>query len=191
MLDAEGSPVGATLLNGTVLRKGDFLLEGKGLRRSRVASVGYEAGVVEIADPILDEDLLPGQTILVAPDTFADCLTVERRIDATRFSIGDEDPQVAGGPVTGIDPDRGHIATPVPNPHARVGMTVLNSRMEPQGRFAERDESGWLLDRGDLGTLTPDSFPKTAGDENPRFSVVMAAPGDEVLIPHLAQFSRG
>jgi hypothetical protein len=189
-LDESGEPIGATLLNGTVLRRGDFLLEGKGLRRSRIASVDYEAGVVEIEDPILGEDLLPGQTILVAPDSFGDCLTVERRIDATRFSISDEDLQVAGGPITGIDPDRSHIATPVPNPHARVGMTVLNSRMEPQGCLVERDESGWILDRGGLGPLTPDNFPKAAGDETPRFSVVMAAPDDEVLIPHLAQFSR-
>jgi hypothetical protein len=65
-------------------------------------------------------------------------------------------------------------------------MTVLNSRMEPQGRLAERVESGWVLDRTDLGPLSIGSFPREAGDDTPRFSVVMAARGDEVVIPHLA-----
>ncbi len=187
-LDESGDPVRAMLLNGTKLAMGDFSLEGKGLRRSKIVSVDYDGGMIEIADPLLDEDLLPGQVILVEPNSFADCVTLQKVIDKTCFSIGNEDLQVAGGPIVDIRPEENQILTSAANPHAQIGMTVFNSFKEPQGRLAEQIESGWTLDRTGLSPLKPEDFPKAEGDRTPRYSVVMAAPGDEVCIPHLAQF---
>ncbi len=184
-LDEEGHPRRAMLLNGTELRAGAFSMKGKGLRSSRIVSVDYAGGVIEIADPLLSEDLSPGQVILIAPEGFADSVTVQRVIDRTHFSIGDEDLRVGGGPVSGVRAGEREIVTPVPCPHVRTGMTVLNSRLEPQGRLAERTKEGWRLE-GD----GPLHFPQAGGDATPRFSVVAAGPGDAVAIPHLALFER-
>jgi len=183
-LDGEGHPRRAMLLNGTELRAGAFSMKGKGLRRSRIASVDYAGGVIEIADPVLD-DLSPGQVILIDPEGFAEAVTVQRVIDRTHLSIGDEDLRVGGGPVSGVRPEEREILTPVSSSHARIGMTVVNSRLEPQGRLAERTKEGWRLE-GD----GPLNFLKAAGDPTPRFSIVAAGPGDEVAIPHLALFER-
>ena len=188
--DGGGDAVRAMLLNGVELAMGDFSLKGKGLRRSKIVSVDYDGGTVEIADPLLHGDLLPGQTILVAPDGFADCVTLQKVISKTRFSIGNEDLRVAGGPIIDIRPGENQILSGATNPHAQIGMTVFNSRKAPQGRLAEKIESGWTLDRTGLGPLKPEDFPKAKGDRTPRYSVVMAAPGDEVCIPHLTQFQR-
>lgn len=181
-LDEEGHPRRAMLLNGAELRAGAFSMNGKGLRKSRIVSLDYGKGTIEVADPLLD-DLSPGQVILIAPEGFADSVTVQRVIDRTHFSIGDEDLRVGGGPVSGVRAGEREIVTPVSCSHARVGMTVLNSRLEPQGRLAERTKEGWRLE-GD----GPLSFPKADGDSTPRFSIVAAGPGDEVAIPHLALF---
>jgi hypothetical protein len=62
-------------------------------------------------------------------------------------------------------------------------MTVLNSRLEPQGKLAAGDR--WTLDRTGLGPLKPGDFPAGEGGLGPRFAVVMAGPGDEVWIPDL------
>ena len=189
-LDESGTPVRAMLLNGAALSLGQFSLESRGLRRSTIVSVDYGNGLIEIADPILNDGLLPGEVVLVAPDTFADSLTLHRVIDGTHFSIGDEDLRVAGGPVLEVRPDENQILSSVPNPHARLGMTVLNSRQEPQGRLAEKTESGWALDRAGLGPLNQEDFPRGAGDSAPRYSVVVAGPGDTIAVPNLAQFER-
>lgn len=187
-LDAEGRPEKAMLLNGTDLRMGDFSLKGRGLRRSRIVSVDYAAGVIEIADPLLDGDLSPGQVILVAPEAFSDSVTVQKVIDRTHLSVGDEDLRVAGGPVSGVRSVEKEILTPVSNPHAQAGMTVINSRREPRGRLCERTRAGWRLDLD--RPLKPEDFPPAEGERTPRFSVVLAGPGDEVAIPHLSLFER-
>lgn len=188
VLDRDGQPIRAMLLNGTELRWGEFVLGGQGLRRSRIVAVDYAKGIVEIGDPLLDTELRPGQVILVAPDTFADCLTLHEVLDETHFSVGDEDFLVAGGPMLELDPDRNEVLSNVPHPHAQVGMMVLNSRHQPQGRFGEKTEAGWLLDRTGFSPDELPDFPKAEGDATPRYSIVMAGPGDEVVIPHLATF---
>jgi hypothetical protein len=181
-LDREGRPQRAMLLNGTELRVGAFSMQGKGLRRSRIVSVDYAGGVIEIADPLLD-DLSPGQVILIAPEGFAEAVTVQRVIDRTHLSIGDEDLRVGGGPVSGVRIAEREVVTPVASSHARPGMAVVNAPGEPQGRLAERTKEGWRLEgEGPL------NFPKTEGDATARFSIVAAGPGDEVAIPHVALF---
>ena len=126
--------------------------------------------------------------MLVAPNTFADCVTVRSVIDATHFSIGDEDLRVGGGPVNQVVPEKNRIVTSALSPQARPGMTVLNARLEPQGKLAAGDP--WTLDRGGLGNLKPEDFPSAEGGVGPRFAVVMAGPGDEVLVPSLALFRK-
>ncbi|MDA0748568.1 MAG: heparinase II/III family protein [bacterium] len=186
VLDAVGKPVRAMLLNGTELAMGDFRLEGKGVRKSRIVSVDYRSGVVEIADPVLGEDLRAGQAVRVAPDGFGDCVTLERVIDTTHFSIGSEDLQTAGGPVLAVEGDR--IVSSARNPHVRLGMTLLNSQGEPQGRVIEKMEDGWRVDRGELEPMRMEDFPQVEGDPGPRYSIVVAGPGDEVAIPNVARF---
>ena len=188
VLDARGEPVRAMLLNGTELSLGGFSLEGPGLQKSEITSVDYERGVVEIADPMLTRGSVPGQTIIVAPDSFADCLTVAGIVDETHFSIGDEDLRVAGGPVSEVIPAQNRIVTSVSMPHTQAGMIVLNSLHQPQGRLAGGE--GITLDRVGIGPLRPEDFPTGPGDSHPRFSVVMAGPGDAVLIPCLVIFER-
>ncbi len=187
-LDAAGKLEKAMLFNGTELSIGDLKLSSGGPQRSKIASVDYAHGIVEIADPVLSKHFLPGQTIIVAPDTFADCLTVQNVIDETHFSIGDEDVRTAGGPVNGVIPDENRIVTSVSTPHTQAGMTVLNSLSQPQGRLAE--DRNTILDRAGLGSLKPEDFPKAPDGSQARFSVVMAGPGDEVLIPSLVEFVR-
>ena len=188
ILDAAGQPARAMLLNGTQLTIGGFTLKGQGLRRSKILNVDYAKGIIQIADPLLGRDTLPGQTVLVAPNTFADCVTVRSVIDATHFSIGDEDLRVGGGPVNRIVPEKNRIVTSALSPQARPGMTVLNARLEPQGKLATGDP--WSLDRGGLGPLKAEDFPSAEGGVGPRFAVVMAGPGDDVLIPSLALFRK-
>ncbi len=102
----------------------------------------YANGIIEITDSVLGEDVRPGAVVLVKGNGFADSVTVRKIIDATGI-IGDEDLRVAGGPVAEV---RGNeIVTSVPNPNAGPGMTVLNSRFEPQGRLSKRAERGWFM----------------------------------------------
>ncbi len=187
-LDIDGKPLRAMLLNGTQLSIGDFALNSGGQQKTEIVSVDYANGIVEIADPLLTDLFLPGQVAIVAPDGFADSLTMQSVIDATHFSIGDEDLRVAGGPVNDVISDQNRIVTSVSTPHTEVGMTVLNSLLQPQGRLAGGDRI--TIDRGDMGLLEPESFPKEPDGSHPRFWVVMAGPGDELLIPSFVEFAR-
>ncbi len=184
-VDATGSVSRASMLNGLELVLGDFRLEGEGLRESRVVSVDYREGVVEIADPIL-EGVGRDQTVLVEPEGFADCLTVQAVIDDTHFSIGDEDVVVAGGPVKEVITGENRIVTHVEIPHAQPGMTVLNGENTPVGRVAAGRRL--TVDRANRDPLIAADFPGGAGGLDARFRVAMVGPGDLVCIPHLAVF---
>lgn len=189
-LDRNGVVDKAMLLNGTVLSTGDFTLKGKGLRRSRIVAVDYDSGVVEIADPVLGEDLRPGQTVLVEPDGFADCLTLQKVMDGTHFSIGDEEVLVAGGSVKQVMSDKSQMISNFAGRHAQPGMMMLNARGEPVGRVAAMDGKTWTLDRAGMAALTMNDFPTADNDPLPRYAVVIAAPGDKLAIPHLAVYAR-
>jgi hypothetical protein len=189
-LDRNGAVDKAMLLNGTILAIGDFVLNGKGLRRNRIVAVDYDRGLIEIADPLLTSDLRSGQTLLVEPNGFADCLTLHKVIDATRFSIGDEQVLVAGGSVKRVLSDKSQVISNFAGRHAQPGMMMLNARHEPVGRVSTRDGETWTLDRTGMTPLTIDHFPRTDTDLLPRYAVVIAAPGDELAIPHLAVYAR-
>jgi hypothetical protein len=190
VLDENGDPVRATMVNGQSLAFGPFEMQGRGERESRISQIDYSTGAIELEDPVLDAEVGPGIPILVAPEGFADCVTVEQVIDSRRFSIGDEDLQAAGGPVTAVRPEENRLVTTARNPHARVGMTVLNSRGEPQGRLASQADDGWILDRGDLGPMSDDSFPGSEGDAVPRYRVMVVGPGVAVRVPSLVRYER-
>jgi len=185
VLDAQNMPTKSMLLNGTQLAIGDYTVKGKGLRRSKIASVDYARGIIELADPILGEDVGPDTVLLVRGKGFNDCVTVGKVIDPTHFAIGDEDLILAGGPIKEV---RDHeIVTSVHTRYAREGMTVLNSRLEPVGRLGENTDKdwrykGWMIDRET--PLTPEDFPQKDGDSSPRYYVVMAGAGDEIIVPH-------
>ncbi len=183
VLGADGRAARAMLLNGTRLLLGRFSLAGKGRRRSKVASVDYERGIVHLADPVLDRRLRAGQTVLVAPGTFADSLTVREMLSPTELAVADAELRVGGGPVNQVLPEANRIVTSIASPHARVGMTVLNARGEPQGRLASGDR--WTLDRTGYPPLRPEHFPAAPGAAGPRFSIAMVGPGDEVVVPDL------
>ncbi|NPV47659.1 MAG: hypothetical protein HPY69_11920, partial [Armatimonadetes bacterium] len=145
VLDSTGAPVRAMLLNGRGLRLGDLRLEGAGLRRGRIAAVDYASGKITLTDPVVGADLRPGQTVLVNPEAHFGSVTLRQVLSPREFSIGDEDLRVGGGPVNDVVPDAGRIVTTAMSPHAQVGMTVLNSRGEVQGRLADGER--WTLDR--------------------------------------------
>lgn len=183
VVGAEGTPLRAMLLNGRGLRYGDLRLEGPGVRRSRIATVDYATGRITLTDPVVGSDLRPGQTVLVNPEAHFGSVTLRQVLGPREFSIGDEDLRVGGGPVNEVLPEASRIVTTAISPHAAVGMTVLNTRGEVQGRLADGER--WTLDRSGLPPLQPGDFP--AGDDGlgPRFSLVMAGPGDEVVLPSL------
>jgi hypothetical protein len=138
----------------------------------------------------MEDDLKPGQTIVVAPDSFGDCVTFQKKIDDTRFSIGEEDLRVAGGPVTGVDPATNQIVCPIQTYFARPGMTVINSRLEPQGRVTGPWQPRWTLDRTGYGPLSLQDFPPEKDGAAARYAVVVAGPGDEVWIPDLVEYGK-
>lgn len=185
-----GEVARAVLVNGRRLTFGGMELTGRGTARSRIASIDYPSGTIELTDPVLDGEVAVGSPVLISPEGFADCVTVRRVSGPTRFSIGDEDLQAAGGPVTEVRAGENRLVTTARNPHARVGMTVLNSLGEPQGRLAEATEDGWVLDRGDMGALSEASFPKASGDLTARYRVVVAGPGDAVRVPSVVRYDR-
>lgn len=175
--DANGKAMRAMLMNGTVLQVGGQAMKGHGVQKTTIASVDYERGVVEIADPVLTRDLRPGTVMLVRGKGFSDSVTLQKVIDKTHFSIGDEDLRVAGGPVKEVKGKE--LVTPVQTPNAAVGMTLLNSRLQPIGRLVKGTKEAWVIDRA----LSESDLPKADGDSNARFYIVMAGPGDEIWIP--------
>jgi hypothetical protein len=179
VLDAKGKPVKSMLLNGRILKYGGYVVKGKGIRRSTITSVDYSNGVIELADPVLTSDLGPDNVVLVRHKGFADCVTPRKVLDKKRFSIGDEDLRVAGGPVTELKPDE--ITTSARNRFALPGHTITNGSYEPLGRLTAKRPAGWMVQG--YKPLTWDSFKTAPGDAGPRYIVVMAARGDEVLIP--------
>ena len=187
-LDGAGAVDKAMLLNGQVLSLGEFKLQGKGLRRSRIVAVDYDKGVVQIADPLLGDDLRQGQTVLVEPAGFADCLTLQKVVDATHFSIGDEEVLVAGGSVKQVASDKSQVTGNFRGRYTQPGMMMLNAHDEPVGRITVVNDRTWTLNRDGMSPLTLDDFPVADGDATPRYAVVIAAPGDEVAIPHLALY---
>ena len=186
--DAQGEVYKGMLLNGTKLTAGELTLESPGQRKSTIVSVDYSTGTIEIADPLLAEPFVAGQQAVIAPDTFADSVTMRGVIDATHLSIGDEDLRVASGPIKELLPEQSRITTKVSIPHIQDGMTVLNGLMQPQGRITSGDRI--TIDRTGYGPLSAEAFPPGAGGSHPRFSVVMAAPGDTILIPSYVEFVR-
>ena len=188
VVDENGEPKKAMLLNGTELAIGDFALKSGGMHKTKIASVDYEKGIIEVADPVLRKHSCVGQVAIVAPDTFHDSVTMAGVIDETHFSIGDEDLRVAGGPVSDIEADKSRIVTCVSTPHAQDGMSVLNSLWQVQGRRIGGKPV--TLDREGRPALKLADFPAAAGSEQRRFTIVMAAPGDTILIPSLAIVER-
>ena len=183
VLDARGDVGKAMLYNGTQLRLGGFELRGHGARTSEIASIAD--GVVELTDPIVTESLRSGQALIVAPSSFVDCLTFRGRVDDRRFSIGDEDLLVAGGTVLSVDTDKRTVVSNTGPRNAQVGMTMLNAKGRPVGRVEQVGKT-WALDR----PVTMDDFPVGEGDAAPRYRVVMAAPGDAIVVPDLAMYER-
>jgi hypothetical protein len=172
----------AMLYGGTELRLGDFKLPGSGYHESRIASIDYATGEVELEDAILDAAARAGQVMLVAPDGFADCLTVRDILAGNRFSIGNEDTLVAGGSVSEVQEDARQIVSPVAGPFAQVGMMMVNSDYRPVGRIVAINGGTYTLDR----PITASDFPQAAGDPSPRFAVMMAAVGDAVRLADVA-----
>lgn len=183
-LDAAGKPQRTMLLNGNQLTYGQFTLKGQGLRRSTVAAVDYANGTISLKDPVLGPDLRVGQTVVVAPQQWANSVTIRKVIDARRFSVGDEDLQVAGGPVQGVTANR--IMTAVTCPNARPGMTVTNGWRRVLGKLAEGEH--WTIDRGGKAPLQLEDFPTGQAGGLGRFRVMMLGPGDEVVVPSLALY---
>lgn len=188
VVDGRGEVARAMLLNGRRLEYGSLAVRSEGPRKSRIARIDYVKGIVELDDPVLRTGSGVAQTILVAPDGFADCLTMREVFDRKRFSIGDEDLVVGGGTVTGVDPAESRLVTTVASPFARIGMTVLNGRFQVQGRIGSGDR--WTLDRTGLPPLKVKDFPAGPDGLGPRFSIVCAGPGDEVLIPDSISLTR-
>ena len=188
-LDEEGRPVRAMLFNGRTLSMDGFRLDGTGTRRSTIASVDYTRGTIELNEPVIGDDLAEGQAVPVVSDGYSDCVTLTRAMDRRRFSIGDEDVRVAGGPVSGVQADR--LFSSASNPHAHEGMTLLNSAGEPQGRLAARVDGGWRIDREGRGPMTLEHFPVADGDPGPRYTVAMVGAGDRLEIPNLVIFPDG
>lgn len=186
---ADGTPLRAMLLNGTTLTLGAFSLQGAGLRRSHIKQVDYARGLIELADPVLGKDLQAGQTLLIRTAGGSEAVTLREVLSPNRFSIGDEDLRVAGGPVNGVDPAQNRLLTSVSyTPHAYPGLTVINTRGEVQGRLAAGDKI--TLSREGLPALTAECFPAGAEGLGPRFAVVIAGPGDEVVLPSLTLYEQ-
>lgn len=179
VMDIHSRPVKCMLLNGKSLVYGKYVVKGNGIRRTSIASVDYHNGVIELADPILTPDLGPDNVVLVRNTGFADCVTPRKMLDKKRFSIGDEDLRVAGGPVTELKPDE--ITTSARNLFALPGHTITNGSYEPLGRLTAKRPAGWMVQG--YKPLTWDSFKTAPGDAGPRYYVMMAGVGDEVLIP--------
>lgn len=129
VLDSRGRPLKAMLFNGKELSLGKFFLKGRGLQKTKIVSVDYEKGIVEIADPLLSNNLREDQIIIIAPASFADSLTLKKVIDKTHFSIGDEDLRVATSLVEKIILSENQIVSPTITFFAQPGMTVLNSHL--------------------------------------------------------------
>ena len=176
------------LFNGTELSTDGFSLHGPGQQHTEIVAVDYKNGIIELADPVLVESFIPGQVAIVAPDSFADSFTMQERLDAGRFSVGEEDLRVGGGPIKEVVAEENRIDTSVVPWHIQPGMMVLNGLMEPVGRVADEEEL--IIAPGDRGSLSIEDFPKAAGDASRRFFVVMAAPGDTILIPILVTYER-
>lgn len=182
VLDAGGKPVKSMLLNGKTLSLGKYEVKGKGIRKTKIASVDYKKGIIQVADPILTKDLGADNVVLVRHEGFADCVTTRKVLDRTRFSIGDEDLRVAGGPVTEVKPDE--ITTSARNLFAVPGHTILNGSYEPVGRLTAKRPAGWMVQG--YKPLSWDSFKTAPGDAGPRYYVTMAGKGDEVWVPDCA-----
>jgi hypothetical protein len=183
VLNEEGIVRRAMLMNGTRLSLGDWSLTGRGQRSSTIASVDYRNGIVELQESVLDDVLVSGQAMPLISAGFTDRVTLQEVVDERRFSIGDEDLRVAGGPVNSVDGDK--LFSTAANPHAVVGMSLLNSEYCFVGRLVEKIEGGWRLDRKDLRMA---DFPVAEGDPCPRYVIVMAGAGDEILIPDVVRF---
>lgn len=185
-LAADARPRRAMHLNGRALRCGALELTGPGPRRSRIRQVDYGRGIIELTDPVVGPDLVAGRTVLVETPRGGESVTFHRRLGPSAFSIGDEDLRVAGGPVEQVQPTSSRIVTGVTCPHAYPGLTVLNGRGQVQGRLA----AGEFLTLERLGRppLTSDDFPPGADGLRPRFSVVVAGPGDAVVLPSVTTF---
>ena len=162
-LDKKGRPVRAMLFNGRTLSTGGFRSDGTGMRRSRIASVDYTRGTIELDEPVIADDLVAGAGRYRSSRTgYSGSVTLSRAMDRRRISIGGEDVRVAGGPVSGVRADR--LFSSASNPHAHAGMTLLNSAGEPQGRLAARVDGGWRIDREGRGPMTMEHFPVADGD---------------------------
>ena len=190
VLGADGKVEKAMLYNGTGLALDDFALNGNGARRTKIVSLDYDAGIVEVADPVICGDLRPGQVVVVEPGKYGDGITLRKVIDATHFSVGDEDLQAAGGAVVKLDPKTGAVASSVTITRAKPGMMVYNSRMEPVGHVDrwQRHQTKWSIKPLADKALSPDTFPKSEGFTRPRFSIMVAAPGNEVMVPSLTLY---
>jgi hypothetical protein len=186
VLAPDGQARRALHLNGTELHGGDWVLSSPGQRRSRIHRIDYQQGTIELADPVVGADLSAGQVVQIETPGGSESVTLQHRLGPSSFSIADEDLRVAGGPVVDVLPTGNRIVTPVSCPHAYPGLTVLNSHAQVQGRVATGDFLA--LARPGRLPLTRADFPAGSDGLGARFAVVIAGPGDEVILPSMAQF---
>jgi len=187
ILNSKGQIQKASLLNGEIISLGNFSLKGTGIQKTKISSVDYKKGIIELADPILNQSLQKGQVLILESNGRGDSLTIEKVIDSTHLSISNEDLRVARGLVEEVIPSDNKIISQMPYFFAQPGVTVINSRFEAQGWLKTIDQSGFTLERADSKKLKLSDFP---ADEKgyQSYTMVVAGPGNQILIPDLVKF---
>jgi len=175
--DAGGRAVAMRLFDGTLLTDHQARLAAAEPPAARIARLDYGANLVTLDADVLEEGMV-GRWTPVDTGTHVTAVRIDKIIDKTTFSLGDQDLRCAVAGVLDIDED-GTVK------HDRVtyftwgGMTVLDEAGKAVGKLASRALSEFRLE-GPAPTL--EQFPDVDGDGKRKFTVMAVGQGDRVRI---------
>ncbi|MCP4639780.1 MAG: hypothetical protein GY851_05080 [bacterium] len=151
----------------------------EGCLTAQVTSVDCERGIVSLDKPVLDDGGPAGGIALVESDLHTNAVPVATVLDASAFSVGDDD--LYAGKVH-VDETKSHDIAFVPKQawFLEAGMTVVNEAGDAVARITETVVGSGRATLSHEVSL--DDFPDRDGDGRRSCKVVVVGPGDRVIL---------
>lgn len=179
-VNAEGQVERAHLVNGGVLRKGDFSLQCAPPQTVKIASVDYKSGAITLAQPVLADKVLEGRWVVISNDLHSTIYRIEKVLGPAAFSIGSQDPRCGRLLPMEYAPEKKLLKTSNFSSFTQPGMHIADEANTVLGKVTAAKTRDLTIEAPQPVALS--QLPDTDRDGRRRVWVMDFAPGDEVTL---------
>lgn len=183
---ANGNVKDAYMHNATVLKLGDWALEGEPPAAATIEACDYRANTVSLSQPVPQARSVEGATAIIDSGPYGSSFEIRRAEGGSLLHFGDQDPIAARATITGLDAENRTLVTPTVMYFAQPGMHVVNEAMEPVGKVVSYAGGRITLDR----PFEASRFADTNDDGLTHAYLMEFGPGDSVEIPSSVRVRR-